>query len=87
MVVKGEQAGHDGWGWLMFHWGRDEWVSQWCKWSKRDGVVRWYHLVVSVRAQINERFLLRLMRYRGLDVPAGQCLVLLVIELGGRLLR
>ena len=87
IVVKGEWLCHDGWGWLVFHWGGDEWVSQWYKWSKRDRVIRWCHLVVSVRAQVDERFLLRLMRCRGLDVPAGWCLVLLVIELGRRLLR
>ena len=43
--------------------------------------------MVSVGAQINKWFLLRLMRCRGLVVPAGQCLVLLVVELGRRLLR
>ena len=63
----------------MFHWGGDEWVSQWCKGGKGDWVIWWCHLVISVRAQVDERFLLR--------VPARRRLVLLVIELGRRLLR
>ena len=87
IVVKGEWSCHDGWGWLMFHWGRDEWVSQWHKGGKGDRVIRWCHLVVSIWAQVDKRFLLRLMRCRGLVVPAGRRLVLLVVELGRRLLR
>ena len=79
IVVKGEWSHHDGWGWLVFHWGGDEWISQWHKGGKGDRVIRWCHLVVSVQAQVDERFLLRLMRCRGL--------VLLVIELRRRLLR
>ena len=63
----------------MFHWGGDEWVSQWRKGGKRDRVIRWCHLMVGVWTQVDKRFLLRLMRCRGL--------VLLVIELGRRLLR
>ena len=43
--------------------------------------------MVSIGAQINEQFLLRLMRCRGLGVPARQYLVLLVIEVWRRLLR
>ena len=63
----------------MFHWGGDEWVNQWRKGGKGDRVIWRCHLVVSVWAQINERFLLRF--------PAGRCLILLVIKLGRRLLR
>ena len=63
----------------MFHWGGDKWVSQWRKGGKGDRVIWWCHLVVGIRAQVNKRFLLRL--------PARRRLVLLVIELGRRLLR
>ena len=63
----------------MFHWGGDEWVSQWRKGGKGDWVIWWCHLVVGVWAQVNKRFLLRL--------PARRRLILLVIELGRRLLR
>ena len=63
----------------MFHWGGDEWVSQWCKGGKGDRVIRWCHLVVSIWAQVYKRLLL--------GVPAGWHLVLLVMELERRLLR
>jgi hypothetical protein len=79
IVVKGEWSRHDGWSWCVLHWGGDEWVSQWRKGGKGDWVIWWCHLVVGIRAQVNKRFLLRL--------PARRRLVLLVIELGRRLLR
>ena len=63
----------------MFHWGGDEWVSQWRKGGKGDRVIWWCHLVVSVRAQVYKWLLL--------GIPARWRLVLLVMELERRLLR
>ena len=63
----------------MFHWGGDEWVSQWHKGGKGDWVIWRCHLVIGIWAQVYKWLLLGL--------PARWRLVLLVIELGRRLLK